>query len=89
MTGAVPDLPAGTVLHLAAGSWRYGRGCESGHLAVLVVARVRHDLAPYYGHQMIWIDGHAVGCAPDHPPCRQLLVWTSALAAAGGFTPPR
>ena len=77
----------GRVLHLDVGSWSYGRGCEPGRPVVVVVVRLRHDLAKFYGNRQIWVEGHAPGCSPDHAPCRQLLARSDALAAAGWVAP--
>lgn len=94
LPGAAPEVLPGTVLHLAAPDWAYGRGCAAGQTAAVVVTGLRHDLSRYYGGQHIWADGHDPRCRGDHPPCRQLLVRTDALRrltqqSARPTTPPQ
>ncbi len=75
----VPRLAPGSVLRLGADDWLYGRGVQAGQSADLVVERVRDDLVHLSGGEDVWVEGHAVGCAPGHRPCRELLVRMAAL----------
>jgi hypothetical protein len=72
------------VVHLQADDWYYGRGADLGQPVRLRVARVRADLACFYGGQRVWVQGHRENCLTDHPPCRELLVRVSALQPATG-----
>jgi hypothetical protein len=78
-----PPLPAaGSVVHLKADDWYYGRGADQGRSVRLRVERVRADLARFYGGQRVWVQGHRENCPTNHPPCRELLVRVSALRQA-------
>ena len=74
-----PSVPPGSVLSLGASDWLYGRGQEAGTRLIIVVSRVRTDLAPYYNGESVWVEGHAPDCGGQHSPCRQALVRTAAL----------
>ena len=86
---AVADPPAGTVLHLAAQDFKFGRGCATGEPTAVVVTRLRHDLAHCYDGKLVWVEGHALQCRPDHRPCRQVLVRSAALPPAAQPSPRR
>jgi hypothetical protein len=75
----IPQLPTGTLLRLNARDWKFGRGCESGRPAELVLTGLRYDLSGFYAGRHIWVHGHAPTCRPGHEPCRELLVRTAAL----------
>ncbi len=81
----VPQVAPGSVLHLAADDWLYGRGADPGHPVDLVIEQVRDDLAHLSGGRDIWVEGHAVDCGRGHPPCCQLLVHLRALRKARLF----
>ena len=84
-----PPLPAaGSVVHLEADDWYYGRGADQGQPVRLRVERVRADLAAFYDGQQVWVLGHRKTCPMDHPPCRELLVRVSALRQAAGTEGP-
>jgi hypothetical protein len=78
----VPQVEPGSVLHVTADNWLYGRGVHPGQTVDLVVEQVRDDLAYLYGGHDVWVEGHATDCAPGHPPCRQLLVHAQVLRTA-------
>lgn len=80
----LPDVPAGTVLELAAGDWAYGRGLRPGATVTLIVTRLRDDLCHLTADE-VWVEGHTPLCGSgdvDHQPCRELLVRVDALPAA-------
>ncbi len=74
-----PRVAPGSVVHLEADDWYYGRGADQGQPVQLRVERVRADLARFYDGQQVWVQGHRKTCPLDHPPCRELLVRVSAL----------
>lgn len=74
--------PAGAILDLDIDDWSYGRGQQPGSRFILVISRVRHELSACYEGRWVWVDGHAIDCGGQHPPCRQALVRVEALDAA-------
>jgi hypothetical protein len=83
-----PRVAPGSVVHLEADDWYYGRGADQGQPVQLRVERVPADLARFYDGQQVWVQGHRKTCPLDHPPCRELLVRVSALRQAEGIEGP-
>ncbi len=74
---SLPDLPPGTVLHLARGDWKYGTWP-----LLLRVQTVRADLARYYDNEWVWIVGQQL--AGDGTPLArcEALVRVAAIEPA-------
>jgi hypothetical protein len=75
-----PEVPAGTVLQLHARDW-IGCGDHSHDGRTLVVLS---GISPASG-RWTWVIGHRPQCdysfVEAHPPCLELLVLTTTLAA--------
>lgn len=79
---APPEVPAGTLLQLAAADWTDGPDdLTPGAQVAVVVSAVR--LAPASAG-WTWVVGHRPQCgyatADEHLPCLELRVRTTALA---------
>lgn len=81
---SLPDLPAGTVLHLQPGQW----GWDNVLPLTLEVRRVRTDLWSQvdawqlgaHGYAEVWVDGIVAGTAVQLPVAFEALM----LAVADG-----
>ncbi|OKI49361.1 hypothetical protein A6A27_35005 [Micromonospora sp. CB01531] len=74
------EVPAGTLLQLAANDWTPGRGdLPVGTDVVVVVSGLRPA-----NSRWTWVIGHRPQCeyatTDEHPPCVELRVRTSVLS---------
>jgi hypothetical protein len=81
VTGALPDLPPGTVLEVAKEDWRYG-----GFQLFLKIEAVRPDLSTYYHNEWLWVSGTQL--ARDGTPLGHLDALVR-VAALPGVPPAR
>ncbi|GIJ34469.1 hypothetical protein [Micromonospora sediminimaris] len=77
----LPDVAPGTLLHLEANDWSYGRDLIPGTPVAVTVAAIR-DL-PNRSDEWVWILGHRPECdyphVDRHPPCMEVRVTVAAL----------
>ncbi len=74
------DVAPGTVLALDRGDWSLGTATAGGYPLFVRVERVRAELARYYDHRRVWLEGRQL--ARDGTPLSpvSLLVRVEALA---------
>jgi hypothetical protein len=84
----LPDLPAGTLLHLLPGEWLFQPGRHPGDQIVMRVVEVLAD-RPRPDGSVVWVTGHGVECSwPSstcRTPCYELLAGVAALRRAVGW----